>query len=63
MKNNIKNLRQKLGIPQAELAKRLKISRSYMSNIEQNKKTPSMMLAARIAKELNCSLDDIFLKS
>lgn len=60
MGNNIKHLREKTGISQAELSRRLGFSRSYMNRLENNKQQPNMMTAMRIAKILNCSLDDIF---
>lgn len=62
MDNNIKELRTKKSITQAELAERLGFSRSYMNRIEKGEKKPNIPLALRIAEILECTLDDIFLK-
>lgn len=62
MVNNIKHLREKQGISQAELSRRLGFSRSYMNRLENNKQQPNMITAMRIAEILNCSLDEIFFK-
>ena len=40
------------GIKAKDLADRLGISRSYLSEIESSKKTPSLLLQRRIAKTL-----------
>lgn len=60
MGNNIKQLRKKFGISQAELARRLDFSRSYMNILENNVKQPNSVTALRIANILGCTLNDIF---
>lgn len=62
MSNNIKHLREKKGISQAELSRRLGFSRSYMNRLEKSIAQPNVATALRIAQILDCSLDDIFLK-
>lgn len=61
MGNNIKQLREKLGITQAELARRLNFSRSYMNRLENTTEQPNIATSLRIAEILGCTLNDIFL--
>lgn len=60
MTNKIKQLREKKGISQAELARRIGFGRSYMNMLEKSKRQPNITTALRIANILDCSLDDIF---
>lgn len=59
-RNRLKELRKKLDITQDDLAKRVKISRAYLSNLENGKYTPSLEVAYNIARELNTSIDELF---
>lgn len=61
MGNNIKQLREKRGITQAELARRLNFSRSYMNRLENTPEQPNIATSLRIAEILGCTLNDIFL--
>lgn len=61
MENNIKHLREKKGISQRELARRLGISHTHMNRLERGGKRPNVPLSVRISQELDCTLDDIFL--
>lgn len=61
MKNRVKQLRLDLRITQAELARRLDISVYHLNKIENHQKKLTYSLASRIAKELNCSIGQIFL--
>jgi putative transcriptional regulator len=60
MVNQMQKYREEKGLTQADLAELLKISENYLGKIERGKSIPSMKLAVRIAKLLNCKLDDIF---
>jgi putative transcriptional regulator len=60
--NNIKKLREEKGISQTELAKRLKVSRFHLSRIENGEVNCTIRMAVRIAQNLECGLDEIFLK-
>ena len=62
MPNNIKEIREKKGMKQAELARMLKVTRSYLNRVENGKQNLSISMAVRIAKILDSSLDDIFLR-
>lgn len=60
MPNRIQERRLELDLTQAELAKKLKISISYLSKLE-NEKTPiNVKLAIRIARALRTSVEEIF---
>lgn len=53
----IKDGREKLGISQRELARRINIDNSYISRIEKGQEKPSINFILKISKELN--LDSI----
>jgi DNA-binding XRE family transcriptional regulator len=58
--NRIQERRLELDMTQAELAKKLKISVSYLSALENERKPINVALAIRIARELRTSVEDIF---
>ncbi|MFT8319296.1 MAG: helix-turn-helix transcriptional regulator [Bacillus sp. (in: firmicutes)] len=60
MVNNIRDIRIKRGLTQKEFASMLNISYDYLNKLERGKKTPSLTLAVRMARSLDCKLDDIF---
>lgn len=60
MKNNIKVERAKKDLTQAKLAELAKVSRQTINAIEANKYVPSTVLALRMAKIFECSVEDIF---
>lgn len=60
MKNTIKVERAIKGLTQEELAKKVSVSRQTINAIEANKYVPSTVLALKIAKVFNKSVDDIF---
>ena len=51
--------RQYRGISQTELAKRLKVSRQYISQIEKGERSGSAKILKNIAKALAVSLDEL----
>jgi putative transcriptional regulator len=61
--NRIQERRLELDLTQAELAKKLKISVSYLSALENERKPINVALAIRIARALRTSVEDIFLIS
>jgi putative transcriptional regulator len=61
VKNNLKELRQKEGISQDELASMLKVSRQTINSIETGKFDPSLKLAMKMTKHFNVSLEKIFI--
>lgn len=60
MKNNLKVERAILNITQAKLAQLTQVSRQTINAIELNKYVPSTVLALKISKICNKSVNDIF---
>ncbi|HHD5808057.1 helix-turn-helix transcriptional regulator [Streptococcus agalactiae] len=60
MGNKLKEFRRLRGIGQLELANAVGISRQYLSEIENQKKLPTVKIAFDCAKYLNVSVDDLF---
>ena len=62
IRNNLFHIRKELKISQANLAKKVGISRTYLSKIENGHSNPSTEITYRIDNELNKSIEDIFFK-
>jgi putative transcriptional regulator len=60
MKNNIRVERAIKEITQAELAGRVGVSRQTINSIESNKYIPSTLLALKIARIFDKSVEEIF---
>lgn len=60
MKNNIKVERARNNITQQELAEKIGVSRQTINSIEAGKYIPSTVLALKIAKIFNLSIEEIF---
>lgn len=60
MKNNLRVERAILGITQEELAQRISVSRQTINAMESNKYVPSTVLALKIAKVFDKSVEQIF---
>lgn len=58
--NTIRNHREGQGLTQAELARRLGVTRQTVIAIEQGRYSPSLELAFQIAGEFGVGLDDVF---
>lgn len=63
MKNRIKNRRKELGLSQEELAKKCGVSRQTVNAIENNKYDPTLSLAFSLARELQLTVDKLFMPS
>lgn len=61
MKNTIRVERAILNITQADLAKKVKVSRQTINAIESNKYVPSTVLALKISRVFQKNLEDIFI--
>jgi putative transcriptional regulator len=61
MKNELRVLRAKHNITQAELAGKLGVSRQTVNAIETERYDPSLPLAFKIAKVFKCRIEDVFL--
>ena len=58
--NQLKVYRAKLGLNQAEMGKRIGVSRQTISLIERGDYSPSVSLALKIAKECGVTVEEIF---
>lgn len=61
MKNRIEEIRKDRGILQEELAKSMGVSRQTISSLENGRYNPSIMLAYKIAKYFDMSIEEIFI--
>lgn len=60
MNNLVAEKRNAKGLSQTELARRVGITRPYLSDIERGIKVPSVTIAHRIARELDCRSEALF---
>ena len=63
MENRIRNRRKELGLSQEELAKKCGVSRQTVKAIENNKYDPTLSLAFNMARELQLTVDELFIPS
>lgn len=61
MKNRLEQLRKEKGLKQDELAEILEVSRQTVSSLENGKYNPSILLAFRIARVFQCTIEDVFI--
>ena len=61
MENVIRNRRKELGLSQEELAKKCGVSRQTVNAIENNKYDPTLALAFSLAKQLQLTVDELFI--
>ena len=61
MKNNIKELRTEKKISQQELSDRCNVTRQTINAIENEKYDPSLQLAFDLAKNLNTTVEKLFI--
>lgn len=60
MNDKMKDVRMALGLSQAELAKRVGVSRQTVNMIENGGYNPTLELCIRICCELGVTLNDLF---
>ena len=58
--NNLEDLRKSCGLTQQELSESAEVSRKGINAIENGIYVPSTVLALKIAKTLNCTVEEIF---
>lgn len=58
--NRIRALREAAGITQAELARRIGVTRQTVIAVEQERYSPTLELAFQIARVFGAGLDDVF---
>ena len=61
MQIRLDELRKERGINQEELASVLKVSRQTIGSLENGRYNPSILLAFRIARYFNMSIEEIFI--
>ncbi|WP_053986272.1 helix-turn-helix transcriptional regulator [Niameybacter massiliensis] len=61
MNNNIRSLRETQNLTQQDLADQLGVSRQAIISLENGRYNPSIMLAYRISRIFNLTIEDIFL--
>ena len=60
MLNNLAELRKSSKLTQQELSERAEVSRKSINAIENGIYVPSTVLALKIARTLNCRVEDLF---
>lgn len=60
MKNNIKEFRKEFGLTQEDIANKTGVTRQTINAIENNKYSPTLELAMRLAQIFNTSVEEIF---
>ena len=61
MKNRIEEIRRARNIRQEDLAKSMGVSRQTISSLENGRYNPSILLAYKIAKYFDMTIEDVFL--
>lgn len=60
MKNKIEEIRKERGVRQEEFAKLMGVSRQTISSLENGRYNPSIILAYKIAKYFDMSIEEVF---
>jgi putative transcriptional regulator len=60
LENRIKSERERAGLTQAGLAELVGVSRKTVNTVENGVFTPSTILALKLAKALNTSVEQLF---
>ncbi len=61
MKNRLEELRKSRGMKQEELAVALEVTRQTIGSLENGRYNPSILLAFKIARYFNMSIEEIFI--
>lgn len=61
MKNRLEELRKKRGIKQEELADILGVTRQTIGSLENGRYNPSILLAFKISRYFEMSIEEIFI--
>ena len=61
LKNRLEELRKEKGIKQEDLAIAVEVSRQTIGSLENGRYNPSIILAFKIARYFNMSIEDIFI--
>ena len=60
LKNNLEKLRRSAGLTRQELSENADVSRKSINAVENGIYIPSITLALKIARTLNCKVEDLF---
>ena len=61
MKNRLEELRKARGMTQEELAEALEVSRQTVGSLENGRYNPSILLAFKIARLFETTIEEVFL--
>lgn len=61
MKNRLEEIRKARGLTQEDLADALEVSRQTIGSLENGRYNPSILLAFKIARFFDMSIEDIFI--
>ena len=61
MKNHLEEIRKRKGIRQEDLAAALEVSRQTIGSLENGRYNPSIVLAFKIARYFEMSIEEIFI--
>ena len=61
MKNRIEEIRKARNIRQEEFAKEMGVSRQTISSLENGRYNPSILLAYKIARYFELSIEEVFI--
>ena len=61
MKNRLEELRKQRGIKQEDLATAVEVSRQTVGSLENGRYNPSILLAFKIARYFQMSIEEIFI--
>ncbi len=61
MKNKIEEIRKDRGIRQEDFAKEIGVSRQTISSLENGRYNPSIMLAYKIARFFDMTIEEVFI--
>lgn len=57
--NRVAEYREKAGISQDKLCKKIKVSLAHLQRVENNEVRAPLKLLARVSKELDCGVGDL----
>ena len=55
----VRQVRQRIGISQKDLARKVGITQAFLSEVETGTKSPSLLTAAKLARALGCTIDEL----
>ena len=60
LNNKLEEFRKASSLTQSELAEKVEVSRKSINSVKNGIYIPTTLLALKIAKALNCTVDDLF---